>query len=479
MADSGSELFTNYESELHLLQADLSQKLEQIPSLSGEPRKTLLGAAQHTLDESLELLESMRLEKQNIPASAKLDVNRRFRNADGDLQSAKRKLQSLRSDRQALFGARYVDDPTHEPGDEQVAQREQLLGGTQRLERSSGRLRDSQRIALETEDIGRNTLADLGRQRETIERTRETLLEGEGYTDRSNKTLQGMARRMATNKIVTIAIITVLVLLIIAVIVSKFRTDSRSSIIIILRFLIFPSTVAVVDIAKGGGIIAREKKTQMPSPEKKKQKTPWPLNACKEEEEEHEFGHFVKNIAPSLQVMAVRPDYNAKRATTAAPRSGAPVWRAAARPGVAVSVELVEVVGTTVENEVLRTVTTEADESGLTADSEDGRESGGGQGRAIADDDGAQGGRGEGDAGEGTGRVAEGRLAGDGRDGGAVSGDGTHERRHGRSRFDGGVDGRRTSGDGNGVSIGGDDRDEGGGGDGRAQRARAGESGDE
>jgi len=63
------------------------------------------------------------------------------------------------------------------------------------LERSSGRLRESQRIALETEDIGRNTLSDLAAQRETIEHTRGTLLESEGYTDRSNKTLRGMARR--------------------------------------------------------------------------------------------------------------------------------------------------------------------------------------------------------------------------------------------------------------------------------------------
>jgi vesicle transport through interaction with t-SNAREs 1 len=48
---------------------------------------------------------------------------------------------------------------------------------------------------LETEDIGRNTLADLSQQRETIMHTRNTLLESEGYTDRSIKTLRGMARR--------------------------------------------------------------------------------------------------------------------------------------------------------------------------------------------------------------------------------------------------------------------------------------------
>lgn len=191
--DAGSELFSNYEAELKLIQADLSQKLDQIPDLEGEPRKAAISQAERSLEEATELLDSMRLEKQNIPQANKVKVNQRFRNYESDVDAAKRKLGGLRDDRQALFGRRYKDDPSS--GDQQLEQRQQLLSGTDRLERSSGRLRESQRIALETEDIGRNTLADLGRQRETIEHTRGTLLESEGYTDRSNKTLKGMARR--------------------------------------------------------------------------------------------------------------------------------------------------------------------------------------------------------------------------------------------------------------------------------------------
>ncbi|CAK4034682.1 vesicle transport v-SNARE vti1 [Lecanosticta acicola] len=218
--DAGSELFSNYEAELKLVQADVSQKLDQIPELQGEPRKAAMAHAERALEEARELLDSMRLEKQNIPQASKVKVNQRFRNYETDVDGQKRKLKSLQDDRQALFGKRYTDNPTQ---DDQLEQRQQLLSGTDRLERSSGRLRESQRIALETEDIGRNTLADLSRQRETIEHTRGTLLESEGYTDRSNKTLKDMARRMATNKIITVAIITVLVILIIAVVVSKFR----------------------------------------------------------------------------------------------------------------------------------------------------------------------------------------------------------------------------------------------------------------
>ena len=190
--EPGSELLSNYEAELKLLQAELSQKLDQIPELSGEPRKAAISQAERALEEANEMLDSMRLEKQNIPQSAKQKVNQRFRNYESDVDSAKRKLKGMQDDRSALFGKRYTDSPGQ---DEQLEQRQQLLSGTERLERSSNRLRDTQRVAYDTEEIGRNTLADLSRQRETIEHTRGTLLESEGYTDRSNKTLRGMARR--------------------------------------------------------------------------------------------------------------------------------------------------------------------------------------------------------------------------------------------------------------------------------------------
>jgi len=218
--DAGSELFSSYEAELKLVQADLNQKLDQILELSGEPRKSAIRLAERAVEEANELLDQMRLEKQNIPSATRSKINQRFRNFESDIDAAKRKLKSLSDDRKALFGSRYTDNPTT---DDQLEQRQQLLSGTERLDRSSQRLRESQRIAHETEDIGRGTLADLQIQRETIQHTRGNLLESEGYVDRSVKTLRGMARRMATNRIITVAIITVLVLLIFAVIYSKFH----------------------------------------------------------------------------------------------------------------------------------------------------------------------------------------------------------------------------------------------------------------
>lgn len=165
--EAGSELFGSYEAELKLVQADLSQALEEVPSLTGEPRKAKLGQAQRSLDEAKEILDQMRLEKQNIPQAIKPKINQRFRNLETDIDTLARKVKSLSSDKAALFGSRYTDEEEGS-GDAQLEQRQQLLSGTERLERSSDRLRESHRVALETEQIGANTLADLGRQRETI-----------------------------------------------------------------------------------------------------------------------------------------------------------------------------------------------------------------------------------------------------------------------------------------------------------------------
>jgi vesicle transport through interaction with t-SNAREs protein 1 len=193
--DAGSELFSDYEAELKLVEADLNQKLDQIPELSGEERKSAIRAAERTVDEAKELLDQMNLEKSNIPSSTRAKVNARYRNHQSDIDGLSGKLKTLSSDKRALFGDRYTDDPEDASKDVMLEQRQQLLSGTDRLGRSGERLRESQRIALETEQIGAGTLAELHQQRNVIENTHRNLQQSEGYVDRSVKTLRGMARR--------------------------------------------------------------------------------------------------------------------------------------------------------------------------------------------------------------------------------------------------------------------------------------------
>lgn len=54
--DAGSELFSSYETELKLVQADLSQKLDQVSEATGEQRKSAIRQVERALDEASELV---------------------------------------------------------------------------------------------------------------------------------------------------------------------------------------------------------------------------------------------------------------------------------------------------------------------------------------------------------------------------------------------------------------------------------------
>jgi hypothetical protein len=58
-ASGDHSLFGGYEAELKLIQADLAQKVDEIPDLSGEPRKSVIGQAERALQEAEELVCAM------------------------------------------------------------------------------------------------------------------------------------------------------------------------------------------------------------------------------------------------------------------------------------------------------------------------------------------------------------------------------------------------------------------------------------
>ncbi|KAF3936453.1 hypothetical protein ABW19_dt0206464 [Dactylella cylindrospora] len=191
-SDPGSELFASYEADFKLIQADIAQKLEQIPELTGEPKKAAIRAAQRVLEEADEIVSQMRIEVQNIPTNIRSKFSPRVRNYDHDLDKAKQTLKraAMEAERQNIYGSK---GPTGQ--DAVYEQRQQLLSGTDRLERTSQRLQNSHRLANETENIGAGILSDLHVQRTQLLSARDGLLEGEGYVNKSVQTLRGMARR--------------------------------------------------------------------------------------------------------------------------------------------------------------------------------------------------------------------------------------------------------------------------------------------
>ncbi|ORY96175.1 snare region anchored in the vesicle membrane C-terminus-domain-containing protein [Syncephalastrum racemosum] len=78
---------------------------------------------------------------------------------------------------------------------EEDTRRQRLLDHTARLDVSNQRLRDSHRLALESESVGADILSQLRGQRETLEATRNTLGDTDSSLDRATKMLKSMSRR--------------------------------------------------------------------------------------------------------------------------------------------------------------------------------------------------------------------------------------------------------------------------------------------
>jgi vesicle transport through interaction with t-SNAREs protein 1 len=73
--DAGSEMFSSYETELNLVQADLNQKLDQITELSGEQRNSAIRQAERALEEATELVSWMHLSSSFMSYVQNLQVN--------------------------------------------------------------------------------------------------------------------------------------------------------------------------------------------------------------------------------------------------------------------------------------------------------------------------------------------------------------------------------------------------------------------
>lgn len=182
----------------------------------------MIREAQVSIDDCTDLLEQMNIEVQGLPLNSRSPFNqkvRQHRQETNDMKANLRRLEDAQ-DKHDLFGDRYSDQEPADSGSRE--QRRQLLENQLSIDRSLQRLLDSQRIALETENVGSNILNDLRSQREQITGARDTLQLADGYVDKLIKSLKTMSRRITANKFISYAIIGVLILLILLVLASKF-----------------------------------------------------------------------------------------------------------------------------------------------------------------------------------------------------------------------------------------------------------------
>jgi vesicle transport through interaction with t-SNAREs protein 1 len=122
----------------------------------------------------------MEIEIQGIPQSIRPQYQSRIRSSKADLARYKKLSREMhaQASRADLFSSHGGSAPATSDEPYGSSDRARLLAGTTILEDGSRRLKESQRIALETEEQGADILRSLVGQREQIENARNTVRRG-------------------------------------------------------------------------------------------------------------------------------------------------------------------------------------------------------------------------------------------------------------------------------------------------------------
>ncbi|XP_047259643.1 vesicle transport v-SNARE 13 [Capsicum annuum] len=164
----------------------------------------------------------MDLEARSLPPNVKATLLAKLREYKSDLNNLKTEVKRITS-ANANLAARdeLLESGMADANMVSADQRQRLMMSTDRLNRSSDRIRESRRTMLETEDLGVSILQDLHQQRQSLLHAHDTLHGVDDNIGRSKKILTTMSRRMNRNKWIIGTIIAVLVLAILLVLYFK------------------------------------------------------------------------------------------------------------------------------------------------------------------------------------------------------------------------------------------------------------------
>ncbi|GJX36878.1 vesicle transport v-SNARE 13-like protein, partial [Tanacetum coccineum] len=134
-----------------------------------EQKKQKISEVQAGIDQAESLIRKMDVEARSLPPNVKAVLLAKLREYKSDLNNLKSEIKRIASTnlnqaaRDELLESGLADAETVS-----ADQRGRLLKATERLNKSSDRVRDSRRTMLETEELGVSLLQDLHQQRQSL-----------------------------------------------------------------------------------------------------------------------------------------------------------------------------------------------------------------------------------------------------------------------------------------------------------------------
>eukprot|EP00039_Didymoeca_costata_P017008 m.311011 g.311011 ORF g.311011 m.311011 type:complete len:219 (-) comp16481_c0_seq15:78-734(-) len=210
-----SDLIKEYEHDYNTLYNKVLKQCSEIPDMEEEQKNNQVKSAEKDIEEISDLIEQMSVEVTSLPASERAKVKAKvakYKKESEDLEKKLRRAAVALSSNKARDELFEFDASTDDA-------REALLSNTERLNRTSNKIEDGQRAALEAQEVGMGIMSNLSTQRETIERSRNRLQEANSPLAKSMKILNRMKTRALANRMVTGAIILVVVITIVMVVI--------------------------------------------------------------------------------------------------------------------------------------------------------------------------------------------------------------------------------------------------------------------
>ncbi|CAI9283028.1 unnamed protein product [Lactuca saligna] len=223
-AEEMSDVFEGYERQYCELSAGLSKKCTSASLLDGEQKKQKISEITAGLEQAEALIRKMDLEARSLQPNVKAVLLAKLREYKSDLNNLKSEVKRLASNNlNQAARDELLESGMADASSVSADQKARLLMSTERLNKTSGRVRDSRRTMLETEELGVSILQDLNQQRQSLLHAHGTLHGVDDNIGKSKKIMTNMSRRMSRNKYIIGSIVAVLVLAIILILYFKLR----------------------------------------------------------------------------------------------------------------------------------------------------------------------------------------------------------------------------------------------------------------
>jgi len=209
-------LIASYEHQFSVLTAEITVKIGNIDNAHGAEKKSIISATERQLDEAQELLEQMDLEVRELPNADRGKLMGRMKSYQNEFNRLETQVKNAKTSNVQKFREELFHLEGN--GDLESDQRTRLLDNTERLENSSRKLEIGYKVATDTQKIGEDILNNLSRDRETLERSRQRLREGDASLGKSSRILTAMARRIVQNRAITFAVLFIIGIVMIVVV---------------------------------------------------------------------------------------------------------------------------------------------------------------------------------------------------------------------------------------------------------------------